>query len=54
MVVERRLELQAEGAVEVVLGNRPFEVVNVGGTDVKPFLDKTDGDALVTPSGLCP
>jgi len=52
LVVERRLELQAESAVEVVLGNRPFEVVNVGGTDVKPFLDKTDGDALVTPSGL--
>jgi hypothetical protein len=52
VVVERRLELQAEGAVEVVLGNRPFEVVNVGGTDVRPFLDKTDGEKLTNEDGL--
>lgn len=51
-VAERRLEMQAEGAAETVLGNRPFEIVNVEGTDVAPFLGKTDGEKLVDPTGL--
>jgi hypothetical protein len=49
---ERRLEMQAESAAETVLGNRPFDVVNVAGTDVAPFLGKTDGEKLVDPGGL--
>lgn len=52
LLAERRLEMQAEGAVETVLGNRPFAIVNVDGTDVAPFLGKTDGEKLVTAGGL--
>lgn len=51
-IAERRLEMQAEDAVETTLGNRPFEIVNVGGTDVKPFLDKTDGTKLTDSTAL--
>jgi hypothetical protein len=49
---ERRLEARAEDAHETKLGNRPFEIVNVQGTDVAPFLGKTDGEKLVDPTGL--
>lgn len=33
-------------------GTTPFTGLNIGGTDVKPFLDKTDGSKLVMASGL--
>jgi len=49
---DRGLEMRAEAGAETVLGNRPFEVVNVAGTDVAPFLGKTDGEKLVTAGGL--
>ena len=43
----------ADGRVDDVLsGDEVFSAVNVGGTDVKPFLDKTDGAALVDADGL--
>lgn len=43
----------ADGRVDDVLsGDEVFSAVNVGGTDVKPFLDKTDGAALVDASAL--
>ena len=36
----------------VLAGEESFTGLNVGGTDVKPFLDKTDGEKLVETSGL--
>lgn len=43
----------ADGRVDDVLsGDEVFSAVNVGGTDVKPFLDKTDGAKLTDSSGL--
>jgi hypothetical protein len=42
-----------DGRVDDVLdGTEDFTGLNVGGTDVKPFLDKTDGDKLTDASGL--
>lgn len=43
----------ADGRVDDVLdGTEDFTGLNVGGTDVKPFLDKTDGDKLTDATGL--
>ncbi|WP_271144008.1 hypothetical protein [Brevundimonas sp. NIBR10] len=33
-------------------GDLPFTALNVGGTDVKPFLDKTDGEKLTDSTAL--
>jgi len=43
----------ADGRVDDVLaGTEVFSAVNVGGTDVKPFLDKTDGAKLTDATAL--
>ena len=42
-----------DGRVDDTLaGTEQFTALNVGGTDVKPFLDKTDGDKLTDAAGL--
>lgn len=43
----RLSEQRLVAAADTVAGVRAFEVVNVGGVDVKPFLDKTDGERIV-------
>lgn len=43
----------ADGRVTNVVGGvEPFTALNVGGTNVKPFLDKTDGAKLTDAAGL--
>lgn len=42
-------QLDVDGALD---GTTPFTGLNVGGTNVKPFLDKTDGASLTNSTGL--
>lgn len=44
-------QADVDGALD---GTVPFTGLNVGGTDVKPFLDQTDGTSLVNSAGLGP
>lgn len=46
------LQSEVDRLNRVLAGTEPFSGLNVGGTNVKPFLDKTDGDKLVDPTGL--
>lgn len=46
------LQEQIDKLERVLAGLEPFTGINVGGTNVKPFLDKTDGDKLVDDTGL--
>lgn len=46
---------EAQDTVDGALaGTEAFAALNVGGTDVKPFLDRTDGDKLTDSAGLAP
>lgn len=51
-----RVEASGDGGLarQLQRGLRPFQALNVGGQDVRPFLDKTDGSALVDEAGLAP
>jgi hypothetical protein len=46
------LQAQIDRLNRVLAGTEEFTGLNVGGVDVKPFLDKTDGDKLIDVTGL--
>lgn len=46
------LQVQVDRLTDVLAGATPFTGLNVGGTNVKPFLDRTDGAALTVAAGL--
>lgn len=46
------IQAQIDALAAVLAGTTPFTGLNVGGTNVKPFLDNTDGTKIDTASGL--